>query len=198
MAERIKTDDIIVVEGKYDRIKLNGIVDGIIMETDGFAAFSENELKNALISLSRDRNIIILTDGDAAGFKIRNHISSFLPKERVKHALIPDVFGKEKRKSESSKEGKLGVEGMESDTIRNALIKAGINETKKINCDPVTVSDLYELGFSGREGSSEKRRKLLSLLELPHRTGTHLMLSVINATMSKDEFYGLVKGFERG
>lgn len=198
MPEKIKTDDIIVVEGKYDRIKLSEIVDGIILETDGFAVFSEQELRTTLINLAENRNIIILTDGDAAGFQIRAYIASFLPKEKVRHALIPDVLGKEKRKAAPSKEGKLGVEGIDSDVIREVLIKAGINKSKTTISDPVTVADLYELGFSGREGSANKRRKLLSILKLPQRTGTHLMLSVINTIMSKDEFYGLIKDFERG
>ena len=195
MPEKIKTDDVIVVEGKYDRIKLDGIVDGVILETDGFGVFSEKELKNTLINLSKNRNMIILTDGDAAGFQIRNYVASFLPKEKVKHALIPDVYGKEKRKAEPSKEGKLGVEGVESDIIREALLKAGINKSDNTVFDPVTKADLYELGFSGREGSANKRRKLLSALKLPQRTGTHLLLSIINATMDKNEFFCFVKGF---
>lgn len=198
MPDKIKTDDIIVVEGKYDRIKLSEIVEGIILETDGFAVFSEEELKNTLINLSKSRDIIILTDGDAAGFRIRNYVSSFLPKDKVKHALIPDVFGKEKRKAAPSKEGKLGVEGIDIEIIRDSLINAGINRSSIENSDPVTVADLYELGFSGKKGSADKRRKLLSALKLPQRTGTHLMLAIINSTMDKNEFIGFVKGFERG
>lgn len=192
--DKIKTDDILVVEGKYDRIRLSALVDGVILETDGFAVFSDEERKNLLKKLAATHNIILLTDSDAAGFRIRRYIASFLPADKVKNALIPDIYGKEKRKQESSKEGKLGVEGMEADVLRDVLRKAGINETNhEPNPDPVTTVDLYELKLTGATGSAERRRVLLRKLGYPARTGIHLMLSVVNATMTRREFLSLVE-----
>ena len=192
--DKIKTDDVLVVEGKYDRIRLSALVEGIILETDGFAVFSDEERKALLKDLAQTRNIIILTDSDAAGFRIRQYISSCLPPGRVKNALIPDVYGKEKRKPEPSKEGKLGVEGMETEVLRQVLQRAGINEIESLpNIDSVTVADLYELKLTGFPGSTQRRRDVLKKLGYPARTGIHLMLTVVNATMTKEVFYGVVE-----
>lgn len=194
MCDKIKTDDIIVVEGKYDRIRVASVVDGVIIETDGFAVFSEIQLKETLKNLAEKHSIIILTDSDAAGFKIRSHIASFLPKDKVKHALIPDIEGKEKRKDAPSKEGKLGVEGIPNDILRDVLMRAGIDESKKSSvADSVKVADLYELGLTGTVGSAARKRAVLKQLSMPQRTGTQLFISIINATMSKEEFVSLVK-----
>ena len=185
--DKIKTDDVIVVEGKYDKMQVANVVDGVIIETDGFAAFSNDELKSMLKTLSKEHNIIILTDPDDAGFKIRTHIASFLPKDRVRHALVPDIYGKEKRKETASKEGKLGVEGIPPEILIDALTKAGVNTTATQTKEKITTSDLFFWGLTGKKGSADRRRALLKALGLPQRTGTQLMLSVLNAAFSKTE-----------
>ncbi len=187
--DKIRTDDILVVEGKYDRIRLSALVDGIILETDGFAVFSDEERKQLLKTLAKDRRIILLTDSDAAGFRIRHYIASFLPADKVKHALIPDVYGKEKRKATPSKEGKLGVEGMDSAVLLDVLQKAGLNRTEdEERPDPVTTADLFTWGLTGTQESSKRRRELLKKLGYPARTGIPLMLTIVNATMTKKSF----------
>ncbi len=192
MKDKIRTDDIIVVEGKYDRIKVGSVVEGTIIETDGFGIFSEKQLKNTLKALAEKHEIIILTDSDAAGFKIRWYVASFLPKERVKHALIPDVAGKEKRKKCVSGEGKLGVEGMPEETVLRSLQMCGMNtRTEELPREKVTAADLFEMGLTGKEGSAERRRELLRKLSLPQRTGTKLLLSVVNSVMEREEFLNL-------
>ena len=188
--DKIKTDDIIIVEGKYDRIRLAEVVDGIVLETDGFAVYSDTERRLLYRKLAETHNIVLLTDSDAAGFRIRSYLASFLPPERVRHALIPDVFGKEKRKDTPSKEGKLGVEGMEPSVLKDVLLKAGINASQRTSpADPVTVADLYELGLTGSENSAQKRRLLLQKLDFPARTSVRMLLGVVNATMTKEAFF---------
>ena len=186
--DKLRIDDIIVVEGKYDKARVLSVADAIVIETDGFAAFSSVELKSMLKKLAESRNIIILTDPDEAGFKIRAYIASMLPSDKVKHALVPDIYGKERRKPEFSKEGKLGVEGMSGEIITQALLKAGVKTSKSVNDELVTPSDLYFLGLSGKEGSADRRRALLSALGLPKRTNVNLLLGYVNATMTKREF----------
>ena len=186
--DKLKIDDIIVVEGKYDKMRVANAVDGVIIETDGFAAFSSNELKSMLKSLAKEHNIIIMTDPDDAGFRIRSHIASMLPKDRVRHALVPDIYGKEHRKEAASKEGKLGVEGMPTEIIIESLKNAGLSESKNETREKVTAFDLYDLGLTGKKNSQSRRRALLSSLGLPQRTGIQLLLSFVNVTMTKDEF----------
>lgn len=188
--DKLRTDDVIIVEGKYDRIRLAEVVDGIVLETDGFAVYSDKERRLLFQKLAETHRLILLTDSDAAGFQIRSFLSSFLPPEKVVHALIPDVYGKEKRKAEPSKEGKLGVEGMETSVLLDVLQKAGVGSSERTRpSDPVTVADLYALGLTGGQNSAQKRRLLLEKLQFPSRTSVRLLLDVVNATMTKETFY---------
>ncbi|HOD03312.1 MAG TPA: DUF4093 domain-containing protein, partial [Clostridiales bacterium] len=166
----IKTDRIIIVEGKYDKIRLSSVIDGVIIETDGFSVFN-NKRKQAMIrALAEKKGILILTDSDAAGFRIRSYIGSIVPPETVTHAYIPDILGKEKRKSAPSKEGKIGVEGISQIVLITALRQAGIFcEEAEEPARKITKTDFYEDGISGKSQSRQLRQALIKKLNLPSR-----------------------------
>lgn len=186
----IKIKEAVIVEGKYDKIKLSGIIDTVIIETDGFAIFKDKEKQNLIRFLSEKRGIIIMTDSDSAGFKIRNFINGITKSENIKNVYIPDIYGKEKRKTESSKEGKLGVEGMNPEVIMTALEKAGIlcSENDKKSGNEITHTDFFEDGVSGGENSSQIRKALAKELELPERISSSSLLKIINSYMTYDEY----------
>ncbi len=194
----IKIKETIVVEGIYDKIRLESAVDAIILVTNGFAIFKDKEKLTFLKQMADKTGLIIFTDADAAGFAIRNFVKQGIPKEKIKHAYIPDMFGKEKRKPSPSKEGKLGVEGMDTSILTDALRKAGAhiigeeNPTKSIH-DPITRMDLYKDGFSGGAESVKKRRLLLLKLGLPQRMSTNLLCEVINHITDRNTYTELVK-----
>lgn len=191
MEDKIKLSEAVIVEGKYDKIKLSNILDAFIIETNGFAVFKDKTKLSFIKKLAKERGIIILTDSDHAGFMIRNYISSGVPKEQIKNVYIPDIFGKEKRKNAPSKEGKLGVEGMTKEVIVEALSKAGITSSKSVCSDPVTTVDFYDLGLTGGAGSKAKRRALCKTLDLPEFLSTSSLISCINNFMTKEEFYSV-------
>ena len=191
MEDKIKLSEAVIVEGKYDKIKLSNILDAFIIETNGFAVFKDKTKLPFIKKLAKERGIIILTDSDHAGFMIRNYISSGVPKEQIKNVYIPDIFGKEKRKNAPSKEGKLGVEGMTKEVIVEALSKAGITSSKSVCSDPVTTVDFYDLGLTGGAGSKAKRKALCKALNLPEFLSTSSLISCINNFMTKEEFYSV-------
>lgn len=191
MENKIKLSEAVIVEGKYDKIKLSNILDAFIIETNGFAVFKDKTKLSFIKKLAKERGIIILTDSDHAGFMIRNYISSGVPKEQIKNVYIPDIFGKEKRKNAPSKEGKLGVEGMTKEVIVEALSKAGITSSKSVCSDPVTTVDFYDLGLTGGAGSKAKRKALCKALDLPEFLSTSSLISCINNFMTKEEFYSV-------
>ena len=194
--EKIK--EVIVVEGRYDKNTLSQVVDATIVETSGFGIFSDRERLELLRRLAEKRGIIVLTDSDGAGFMIRNHIKGALPTENVKHAYIPDIKGREKRKKRAGKEGKLGVEGMEREVLLDALRRAGATfggESAQDAAGGVTKADMYELGLSGREGSAELRAKLKAKLGLPEKLSADALLDVINALYSLSELNELMQAF---
>ena len=183
--------EVIVVEGRYDKNTLSQVVDAVILETSGFGIFNDAAKRRLLKKLAETRGLILLTDSDAAGFLIRNRIKGFIDPALIKHAYIPDVYGKERRKAQVSKEGKIGVEGMRPEVLLDALIRAGatIDEREMVATSPrISKADLYALGLSGREGSAEKRKKLLRQLELPERMSADAMLDVLNALMDRESF----------
>jgi ribonuclease M5 len=187
----IRVTEAIVVEGKYDKIKLASIVDGLIIETDGFRIFRNKEKMAMLRRLAETRGLIILTDSDSAGFLIRHFLTGSIPADRIKNAYIPDLYGKEKRKNAPSKEGKLGVEGVPAKAIREALRRAGVGaeETESPAAkQKITKTDLYLAGLSGGPQSAEKRRALLKLLCLPEHLSANAMPEILNSLMSRDEF----------
>ena len=189
----IKLKEAVIVEGKYGKIKLSSLVDGLIITTDGFGIFKDREKRELIKTLAKKRGIIILTDSDSAGFLIRSHIKGFVSEGKIKNVFIPDVFGKEKRKSAPSKEGKLGVEGMDRELLENALKKAGIVEEKTSpNAKKVLKSDLFEDGISGGADSKAKRTRLLKELGLPERMSANALLETVNALYSFEEYKAAV------
>lgn len=185
----IKLSKPIIVEGKYDIIKLSNLIDGLIIKTDGFGIFKDKEKQKLIRRLAGETGIIVLTDSDSAGFIIRNFLTSSLPADRITHVYIPDIFGKEKRKTEEGKEGKLGVEGMTEEILLEAFRKAGVvGETTTEKRRLITNIDLYEYGFSGRPNSQEKRKKLLKRLSLPERLSTSSLVKILNTFVTYEEF----------
>lgn len=183
--------EVIVVEGRYDKNTLSQVVDAVIIETSGFGIFNDAEKRKLLQTMAEARGLIVLTDSDGAGFVIRNYIKGCVDPKLVKHAYIPDVYGKERRKSAPSREGKLGVEGMKPQVLLDALIRAGAtfdDEENKKSAPRISKADMYARGLSGREGSAEKRAQLIKQLGLPERLTADGLLDVLNATMSREEF----------
>lgn len=190
----IKLDRPVIVEGKYDVIKLSNIIDTLIIKTDGFGIFKDKEKQKLLLRLAGEKGIIVLTDSDGAGFVIRNFISSIIPPDKITHVYIPDIFGKEKRKTALSAEGKLGVEGVEEKVLLDAFEKAGViaslsDEKRRL----ITTLDLFEHGLSGRENSAQKRRLLLKKLALPERLSTSSLIKILNTFVTYEEFEKTVK-----
>ena len=192
----IKVNEVIVVEGRYDKNTLSQIIDGTIIETQGFGIFSDRQKLALFRRLAETRGLVVLTDSDGAGFVIRNFLKGAIDPKLVKHAYIPDIVGKERRKSSPSKEGKLGVEGMSREVIIKALINAGVSldeAAESAKSEPITKADLYERGLSGGKGSNEKRQALLKKLNLPAKLSPNAMLDVLNALMTRDEFVKLTE-----
>lgn len=186
----LHTDKAIIVEGRYDKIKLSNVTDALILTTDGFGIFNDKEKQLLIKKTAAEKGLLIITDSDAAGFKIRNFLKNIARSADVSHIYIPDVFGKEKRKAEASKEGKLGVEGIDNDLLINALIRSGeFEKSEKTNAGrKITTADLFEAGLSGTPGCTEKRRRLLAEMGLPARLTGASFLSVLNTFMTYDDF----------
>lgn len=183
--------EVIVVEGRYDKNTLSQVVDAVIIETSGFGIFNDAEKRKLLQTMAEARGLVVLTDSDGAGFVIRNYIKGCVDPKLVKHAYIPDVYGKERRKSAPSREGKLGVEGMKPQVLLDALIRAGAtfdDKENKKSAPRISKADMYARGLSGREGSAEKRTQLIRQLGLPERLTADGLLDVLNATMSREKF----------
>lgn len=186
----------VVVEGKYDKIKLSSVIDGVIIPTDGFNVFKNKETLALIRYFAETTGIIILTDSDAAGFKIRSFLKGAVGKGEILNVYVPDIFGKERRKTAPSKEGKLGVEGMEKEIILEAFRKAGIAAEEKVEQsqrDPITKLDLYECGLSGGKNSSAMRKKLLAELKLPELLTASGMVAILNTMMSRQELLALAE-----
>ncbi len=192
MAEKIPVREVILVEGKYDKIRLESLVDGYILQTDGFRIFADPDKQRLIRQLAAVRGILVLTDSDGAGFVIRNFLNGLVPQDQIRHAYIPDVLGKEKRKAHPSREGKLGVEGMETEVLRTALRRAGVGTDAPVHRDPVTKADLYADGLSGGPGSAALRQRMLRMLQLPENMTTNGMLHAINSFLSRDEYRATV------
>ena len=186
----VTTQRAVIVEGKYDKIRLSSVVDALIVTTEGFGIFSDKEKQRFLKKLAAEKGLLILTDSDAAGFRIRNYLKNIVPEEQIVHACIPDVYGKERRKDAPSKEGKLGVEGMDAAALEEALLRCGVFAAAEdgIPQAPITTADLYEAGLTGTENAAQKRRELLISLGLPARLTGKSFLQALNAFMTREEF----------
>ena len=195
----VKIREAIVVEGRYDKNTLSQIVDAPILETSGFGIFKDKKQMELLRKVAKLRGLIVFTDSDGAGFVIRNHLKSAIDGRFLKHAYIPDIPGKERRKSAPGKEGKLGVEGMSPEIILQALRRAGatIEGENAPSRNSITKQDLMELGLSGGANSAEKRRKLLQNLDLPEHMSANAMLQALNLLYSLEELTAVTAGLEQ-
>ncbi len=189
--------EAIAVEGKYDVARLRTVVDTVVVETGGFRLFHDTEKMALLRSLAATKGLIVLTDSDAAGFVIRDLLASSLPKGQIKHAYIPEIFGKEKRKRTASAEGLLGVEGIDGACIWEALLRAGATRTdgkREVAPTPfLTKARLYEDGLTGGENSAARREALLRELQLPHYLSANRLIEVLNAVLTEENYQKLLE-----
>ena len=192
----IKVGPVILVEGKYDKIKLSQIFDATILTTDGFGIFKQKDKLALLRRLAETRGLLIFTDPDGAGFVIRNYLKGAVPKEKLFHAYIPDLYGKEKRKAKGSKEGKLGVEGVPDDVIIRAVEASGALQGRVPAKSGITKADLYELGLSGSAGSTQRRLRLLKELQLPQQLSPNALLDVLNCIIDLESLTAMVESWE--
>ena len=195
--------EAVVVEGRYDKNALSQVVDTLILETGGFQIFQDPERMALLDRAARRRGLVVLTDSDGAGFVIRSRIKGVIPAQYLKHAYIPDVYGKERRKRRPGKEGKLGVEGMPPHVLEQVLRRAGavfLEDAQRalpvLSGPPLTKGDLFAAGLSGGAGSAERRKALLKRLELPEYLSANALLAVLNGCYSREEAEKLLKGRE--
>ena len=194
----VKIREAIVVEGRYDKNTLSQILDAPILETSGFGIFKDKQQMALLRRIAETRGLIVFTDSDGAGFVIRNHIKSAIPGKYLKHAYIPDIYGKEKRKAAPGKEGKLGVEGMTKEVILESLRRAGasIEGEEVVPVRQITKQDLMELGISGTPEASQNRLKLLKKLNLPEHMSPNAMLQALNLLYTLEELTTIVETLE--
>lgn len=185
-----RVSEVIVVEGRYDKNTLSQVVDAVIIETSGFGVFNNKEKQQLLRALAEKRGLIVMTDPDGAGLVIRNFVKSCVDPKLLKQAYMPEIFGKERRKSKASKEGKLGVEGMSPDVILDCLRRAGATIDGEYSCASAGISkaDMYKKGLTGKPDSAKKRAELLKKMALPEKMTAEALLQVLNAIMSREEF----------
>lgn len=195
----VKIKEAILVEGRYDKNTLSQIVDAPILETSGFGIFKDKKQMALLRRVAETRGLIVFTDSDGAGFVIRNHIKSAIPGKFLKHAYIPDILGKEKRKASPGREGKLGVEGMSPEILLEALRRAGatIEGECSVSSQQITKQDLMALGLSGGPDASAKRLKLLKKLNLPEHMSPNAMLQALNLLYCVEELTDILETMER-
>ena len=186
----IRLCQAVVVEGKYDKKTLENIVDAYIITTDGFRIFKDKEKCDLIRTVSQKNGIIVMTDSDSAGAVIRSYLKNICKDGSIINVYIPQILGKEKRKAKSGKEGLLGVEGMTSDIIKQALINSGVNEFKEIKVKKkITKTDLYKIGLSGSNNSSDLRKQLSVFLGLPSNLSANAFLDAVNAVYGYDRFF---------
>ena len=178
--KKLRISKAVIVEGKYDKIKLSSIIDAAIYTSDGFGIFKKDEKKALIKRIAKEKGVIILTDADSAGLLIRNYFNSILDKEDIIHLYTPYVKGKEKRKAEASKEGVLGVEGSDTEMLYRLFEPFDAENEIYTDCEPLERSDFYKDGFSGGENSEEKRRALAIALDLPINLSSKAMIEAVN------------------
>ena len=189
---KIRLDMPVIVEGKYDVIKLNSIIDGQIIKTDGFSLFNSEQDRRYIQKIAEKNGVIVLTDSDGAGLVIRNHLNSILPKDKIVHLYCPCIEGKEKRKKTPSKEGYLGVEGIDADTLRSLFAPFETKEEKQ-PARKIEKTDLYLDGLIGGNDSSKKRRILKKRLSLPDNISSNALLGALNLLYSYEEYKEIIK-----
>ncbi len=193
---KLRLREAVIVEGRYDRIRVKELISTPVIETGGFRVFKDKEKQRLISEIAERRGILILTDSDAAGFVIRNFLKGIIPEENIKNAYIPSVSGKEKRKAAPSKEGLLGVEGINPELLIKAIRKSGahiIGEEEKSGSSEITASDFYDLGLSGQPYSKALRERILLSLGLPKYLSKKAMLDAVGCLFSKSEFEELIQ-----
>ena len=197
MSAPLRIKEAIVVEGRYDKAAVSAVADTLILETAGFGVFKDAERLALLRRLAEQRGLIVLTDSDGAGFVIRGYLKGAIPKEQLKHAYIPDVAGKERRKRAPGREGKLGVEGMPAQVLRDALLRAGATvldgTAPERPAGDLTPADLFALGLSGVPDAAARRAELLRRLDLPEHMSAKALLAAPNPLYTPDELDSLLK-----
>ncbi len=197
--DKLKVREVIVVEGKYDKNTLAQVVDGLIITTDGFGIFKDPQRADLLRRLALARGVVVLTDSDGGGLVIRNHLKGILPADGVKMAYIPDVPGKERRKRAPGKEGKLGVEGMGPEVLRQALLRAGAtceSMDEVVKGKHFAKTDLFALGLSGAPDAAARRRALQRKLGLPENLSANALVEVLDALVTPEEVRTLLETVE--
>lgn len=185
--------EAIIVEGKYDKMRLERICSSPIFTTEGFCIFKDREKREFLRNLAKKRGLLILTDSDRAGFMIRNHIKGFVDDGDIRQAYIPEIPGKERRKKAPSKEGKLGVEGIEDSLLLEVLKKYS---SPSSNSEKITKTDLYNAGLYGGIDSGAARIKLCKELSIPASISVSSLIDALNALCTKEEFFEIIsKGY---
>ncbi|MGM9669245.1 MAG: toprim domain-containing protein [Faecousia sp.] len=186
----VKIREAIVVEGRYDKNTLSQIVDAPILETHGFGIMKDKKLVAFLRLVAEKQGLIVFTDSDGAGFVIRNYLKGVIPGNLLKHAYIPDIPGKERRKASPGKEGKLGVEGMTPEILLEALRRAGatLDGESGVPRQEIRKQDLFDCGLSGKPGSDRKRKALQARLRLPEHLSANALLQALNLMYSREEF----------
>ncbi len=194
----VKISEVIIVEGKYDKNTLSQIVDATIIETGGFAVFNNKERLSLIRKLAEKRGIIVFTDGDGAGFVIRNFLKGAIDKDKIKHAFVPDIYGKEKRKSSPSKEGKLGLEGMKPEIILDALKKSGatIDGNENSKGGVLSTADYFSLGLSGGNNSDGLRTAVKNKMGLPEKMSSKALFQALSILTTKDELTAIVSALK--
>lgn len=190
--ERLHIENPIIVEGRYDKARLTSVTDATVIATDGFGIFNAKEKRALLVRIAGEKKIIVLTDSDGAGLVIRNHLRGILPPERIINVYVPQIKGKERRKKTPSKEGFLGVEGMETDLLRNLLAPFAAQGTAKEESAKVTKQDFYADGLSGGKDSAVKRGRLAALLGFPANMSANALLEAINLLYTYDQYKELL------
>lgn len=191
MNEKITIQQAVVVEGNYDKVALERFVDALIVPTHGFSIFTDTETKNLLRRLAAERGLVLLTDSDAAGFRIRGFLKGIIPPEQITDVYIPDIFGKERRKSQPSKEGMLGVEGMSREVLVQAFSQAGVLSDESTPVPHITKTDLYKDGFTGREHSAQRRQQLYQRLGLPRHLSVKQAVPLLCSMLTREEYDAL-------
>lgn len=194
----IKLKEAVIVEGRYDKIKLSSLIDAPIIETNGFRVFSDKEKISLIRRIAATRGILVFTDSDGAGFLIRNFLNGAVPKEQIRHCYIPQLRGKEKRKARPGKEGLLGVEGVSDEVIVNAIRRSGATILGEEAKPPQTITkaDLFDLGLTGTPNAAELRKKLLRHLDMPSYLSTNAMLTALNCLYSLKELKEILHCFK--
>ena len=186
--KKITVKQPVIVEGKYDKIKLESVIDGLILTTDGFRIYKDKEKTALRRAFAEKVGVIILTDSDGAGFQIRNHLKGCIKNGKIYNVYIPDIFGKEKRKDKPSKEGKLGVEGIDTEILLSAFEKAGIFSENEGEAQWLTRADMLDDGLIGLPDSSQLRKRLTSELKLPERLSTAALMEVLNRLYTRESY----------